>query len=90
VLIDLAFNTQSGTLGRALSFLDGSDTSLDGMSSAALQRTQDHLQQFGDAYARSFLAAVPEPGALGLVPALMLLGSRMASRKRRRRLGNVT
>jgi hypothetical protein len=32
VLIDLAFNTQSGSLGRALSFLDGSDTSLDGMS----------------------------------------------------------
>jgi hypothetical protein len=64
VLIDLAFNTQSGTLGRAMSFLDGSDRSVSGMNGAALRRVEDHLQQFGEAYARGFLAAVPEPGVL--------------------------
>src|SRR5204862_8349826 len=37
VLIDLAFNTQSGTLGRALSFLNG-DHSSPGMSDPSLQR----------------------------------------------------
>jgi hypothetical protein len=75
VLIDLAFNTQSGTLGRALSFLDGSDRDVDDMNDAALRRIEDHFQQFGDAYARSFIAAVPEPatmltGLLGITPLL--------------------
>jgi hypothetical protein len=81
VLIDLAFNTQSGTLRRALSFIDGSDRSAAGMNDPALRRVEDHLSEFGDAYARGFLAAVPEPTAVALatlavIPAL--------SRRRRR------
>ncbi|MBC8106858.1 MAG: hypothetical protein H7Z14_09740 [Anaerolineae bacterium] len=61
-LIDMAFNTQSGTLRRALSYLDGGDRSGDGMDSPALKVVEDHFERFGDAYASSFLAAVPEPG----------------------------
>src|SRR4029078_1514219 len=80
VLIDLAFNTQSGTLGRALAYLDGSDRSTAGMNGAALQRVMQDFGQFGGDYAGHFLAAVPEPvgmGAMLLVP--------IASLRRRRR-----
>jgi len=73
VLIDLAFNTQSGTLGRALGFLDGSDGSDSGISGAALQRVQQHLDQFGGEYASHFLAAVPEPTAVAWAGMMMLL-----------------
>jgi hypothetical protein len=66
VLIDLAFNTQSGTLGRALAFLEGSEGGADRMTGPALSRVRDHFQEFGDGYARSFLAAVPEPAGVGL------------------------
>jgi hypothetical protein len=80
VLIDLAFNTQSGTLGRALSFLDGSDVRVDSMSDPALRRVQQHFAEFGGDYASHFLAAVPEPTAVALANiALALL------RPRRRR-----
>jgi beta-glucanase (GH16 family) len=75
VLIDLAFNSQSGTLRRALNFLDGSDRSLNGMSDPALRKVEQHFDQFGDAYARHFLAAVPEPSCImtgGLASAGML------------------
>ena len=81
VLIDLAFNTQSGTLGRALSFLGGSDPGTGGMQGDALQRVVQHFDQFGDGYARSFLAAVPEPSALCLIG---LAASAAVSRRRRR------
>jgi hypothetical protein len=64
VLIDLAFSTQSGTLGRALRFLDGSDRDGADFTDPALRRLHQHFEQFGDGYARSFLSAVPEPGAL--------------------------
>jgi hypothetical protein len=83
VLIDLAFNTQSGTLGRALSFLDGSDTSVAGMTGPSLQRVEQHLAEFGTIYASHFLSAVPEPaltGALGLM-SLSLMNRRRASRR---------
>src|SRR4051812_42387517 len=92
VLIDLAFNTQSCTLGRALAFLDGSDHGLGGMSAASLQRVEEHLLQFGDAYAPTFLAAVPEPATMGMMMLILpsLLVSRPALRRRRRHCGNVS
>jgi autotransporter-associated beta strand protein len=80
VLIDLAFNTQSGTLGRALSFLDGADRSSSGMNAPGLRQVLEHFDQFGDGYARGFLAAVPEPSSL-----LILSISALASMSRRRR-----
>jgi hypothetical protein len=83
VLADLAFNTQSGTLGRALSFLDGSNTSSSGMSGAALERVQQHLDQFGSDYASHFLAAVPEPTTFALGGVVSLLT--MLPRRRRHR-----
>ena len=81
VLIDLAFNTQSGTLGRALSFIDGTDRSTGGMSDPALRRVEQHLDQFGDAYARGFLSAVPEPTAFALG---MIAVTGVLARRRRR------
>jgi fibronectin-binding autotransporter adhesin len=81
VLIDLAFNTQSGTLGRALSYLGG-DRSAAGMGGDALQRVVQDYARFGDAYARSFIATVPEPGAICLIGAA---ASAAISLRRRRR-----
>ena len=81
VLIDLAFNTQSGTLGRALSFLDGSDRSKAGMNDPALRQVRDHLDDFGSDYANHFLAAVPEPSAI-LCTGVVVLAT-MARRRRR-------
>jgi hypothetical protein len=60
-LIDLAFNTQSGTLVRAMSYLGGEDRTLRGMDTPSLQFVLDHCGQFGEPYAQSFLNAVPEP-----------------------------
>jgi hypothetical protein len=81
VLIDLAFNTQTGTLGRALSYLDGSDGSTASMNDPALRRVVQHAGQFGDAYARSFLAAVPEPATPGLMCVLPIFLKRARSRR---------
>jgi autotransporter-associated beta strand protein len=81
VLIDLAFNTQNGTLGRALSFLDGTDRSTHEMNASSLQKLEQHFDQFGEGYAHSFLAAVPEPAGLsGLALGLVAL----CNRRRRR------
>jgi hypothetical protein len=83
VLIDLAFNTQNGTLRRALAFLDGSDR-LHGMGEPALQARGDHLRQFGNDYASHFLAAVPEPasaGAIGLAAAALSFLPRRRARR---------
>jgi beta-glucanase (GH16 family) len=82
VLIDLAFNTQSGTLRRALAFLDGSDRSNAGMNDSALRKVEQHFQQFGDRYARSFIAAVPEPTTIALAGVLASAG--MLFRRNRR------
>jgi hypothetical protein len=82
VLIDLAFNTQSGTLGRALSFIDGTDRSAAGMNNPALQRLQQHFDEFGSDFGSHFLAAVPEPASLGLVVGALTLA---ASHRQRRR-----
>ncbi|CAN5375759.1 hypothetical protein BH09PLA1_BH09PLA1_15380 [soil metagenome] len=62
-LIDLNFNMQGRSLLRAMSYLDGSDRSDVGMDLPALALVENHLAQFGEAYAGSFLNAVPEPGA---------------------------
>jgi hypothetical protein len=78
VLIDLAFNTQSGTLGRALSYLgDPSSSATD----PAVRMLAKHAQQYGDAYAEHFIAAVPEPTVTWLW--LPLAGAAV----RRRRVG---
>ncbi|CAN5710043.1 hypothetical protein BH09PLA1_BH09PLA1_03190 [soil metagenome] len=73
-LIDLAFNTQNGTLRGAMSYLDGGDRSDADINEPALRLIREHFRQFGDAYASSFLHAVPEPGsgllALGVAAAL--------------------
>jgi len=80
VLIDLAFNTQNGTLGRALSFLNGDDWSGGDVSGPALRRVHLHFSEFGQEYARSFLAAVPEPSTVAMVLPLLAL---MPPRRRR-------
>jgi hypothetical protein len=67
VIMDLNFNEQAGSTLRAVSFLDGSDRGSDGMDSLALRKVQQHFTQFGTDYARSFLAAVPEPATVGFV-----------------------
>lgn len=72
-LIDLAFNTQSGTLRHAMSYLDGDDRSDDGMDAPSLQLVADHFQQFGNAYASTFLNTVPEPSSVALGGALSVL-----------------
>lgn len=72
-LIDLYFNLQSsGGLARAMSYLDGSDRSNAGMNGAALKLVMEHFDQFGAAYAGSFLSAVPEPVALLPLAGLVL------------------
>jgi hypothetical protein len=81
VLIDVAFNTQSGTLGRAVSYLNGDDRSGVGLDDPSVQQIVEHFTDFGLPYAQHFLAAVPEPGAMGLLlPVFAFLG------RRRRRL----
>ncbi|MBC8109325.1 MAG: hypothetical protein H7Z14_22265 [Anaerolineae bacterium] len=63
-LIDFNFNNQSGALARAISYLDGTDRSDHGMNSLSLKLVEEHLDQFGETYAASFLNAVPEPSTL--------------------------
>ncbi|MBC8105022.1 MAG: PEP-CTERM sorting domain-containing protein [Anaerolineae bacterium] len=80
-LIDLNFNNQSGlgALARAMSYLDGSDRSDVGMSDPGLKLVMEHFNQFGAAYAGSFLNAVPEPGTV-----LPLIAIGLACSRRRR------
>lgn len=81
-LVDVAFNNQSGSLRRALSYLDGGDRSNQGMNTPALQLVMNHFGQFGQSYATGFLNAVPEPAS---ALALSGLAALTASRRRRRR-----
>jgi hypothetical protein len=81
-LIDLAFNTQSGSLRRAMSYLDGGDPSERGMNTPALRMVHDHFDQFGEPYAGSLLAAVPEPTSL--IPTSLVLLATVRGRRRRR------
>src|SRR6185436_5136897 len=84
-LIDLAFNSQSGTLRRALSFLDGTDRSIAGMNDPALRKVEQHLQQFGEAYARSFIAAVPGPSTITIAGLVTSLAGLVRRKRRRQR-----
>jgi len=80
-VIDLAFNTQTGSLRRDMSYLDGGDRSDDGMNTPALRMVQEHYNQFGTAYAASFLSAVPEPASALLFGGLAaLVGMRRCRR----------
>jgi hypothetical protein len=85
VLIDVAFNLQTGTLGRAIEFVAGSLSASD-REAAGVRTVIAHLERFGDAYAASFLAAVPEPtAAVALLGVPALAGvSRMPRRRRQR------
>jgi hypothetical protein len=49
------------------------------MDAPSLRIVADHFQQFGNAYASSFLNAVPEPSGLALMGTLSVL-----TRRRRR------
>jgi hypothetical protein len=81
VLIDLFFNQQNGggnaALRRTQRWLAG-ESSPKGIEPNVLAVLERHREQFGSDYARSFVAAVPEPSALGLFGVLVFL-------KRRRR-----
>ncbi len=79
-LADLAFNEQDGTIARAASFLDGSDPSMRGMDSPALQKVVEHFAEFGAPYAGGFLNAVPEPTSSVTV----VVGAVVLQRRRRR------
>ena len=61
VLIDIAYNTQNGTLARAIAYLDGTDRSASGRARTGVQKVVEHFAEFGAEYANEFLAAVPEP-----------------------------
>jgi len=79
-LIDANFNSQSGTLPRLLSFMDGTDRNRSTMQGGGLQLALRDFDRFGEGYAAGVLAAVPEPAALACIALLTPL----ASRRRRR------
>lgn len=74
-LIDLAFNTQTGTLRQAMSYLQGGDRSDNGMDAPSLKIVADHFRRFGEAYASTFLNAVPEPSSVSVTIVLCMLGA---------------
>jgi hypothetical protein len=89
VIIDLNFNEQtagsSPLLRRVQSWLAG-----EGSLSAAdarlpgVELIREHLSEFGQDYARAFVAAVPEPtmlGIAGMVTSMTMLLSRPRSRR---------
>jgi hypothetical protein len=86
VLIDLGFNAQSGTLRRAMSYLDGGDRSSRGMDDPSLRFVEQHFARFGATYASSFLRSVPEPASAGAFGA-MALGALTNRRRRLPRAG---
>ena len=81
VLIDIAFNQQNGTLGRAVDWISGDDRSGSGRTATGVAEVIAHFDQFGLPYASAFLAAVPDPSALGMIFVPLVLA------RRRRRPG---
>ncbi len=81
-LIDNAFNAQSGTLARALAFVDGDRD--DFTASPAVAMVARHLAQFGPAYEIAIIAAVPEPDILAVPGAVMMLAFVRGTHRRRR------
>jgi hypothetical protein len=89
VLIDLGFNAQNGTLRRAQAYLSGDDRSMHGMSDdPALRMVAQHFEQYGVAYARGFLAAVPEPAHVALL-SLASFASTLPRRRHHRRRPSI-
>jgi hypothetical protein len=82
VLIDFAFNSQNGTLGHALSVIDGSELDRGSLNDPAVRMVQQHLAEFGQDYATHFAAAVPEPVSAAFV-AISAVG--LVTRRTRRR-----
>ena len=80
VLIDIAFNQQNGTLGRAIDWISGDDRSGSGRAATGVQIVSEHFDQLGAAYGQAFLATVPEPSALLIVPAIACLFRRRSRR----------
>ena len=85
VLIDLFFNQQNGggnaALRRAQRWLAG-ESSPKGIEPNVLAVLERHREQFGSDYARSFVAAVPEPTTLA---AWLLAASPLVRRRNRNR-----
>lgn len=73
-LIDAAYNSQNNSLPQALRYLGGEARDAAGMDSAALQMVVLHYEQFGEAYAHSFIASVPEPGSIALLAGMAIVG----------------
>lgn len=83
-LIDLAYNDQEGTLARATAWIDGTDRSTGDMNRPALSQVVSHYERFGQAYAASLLAAVPEPAT----PTVGIIGLSLLIRRGRRSAGS--
>jgi hypothetical protein len=80
VLIDITLDTQSGTLARAIGYIDGTDRTTASMS-AGLNELIQHWHGFGQPFASAILAAVPEPASV----APLGLAALTACRRNRRR-----
>jgi hypothetical protein len=83
VLIDIAFNTQSGTLGRAVDYLSGEDRGAPGLDDPAVAKVVQHFEQFGLPYAQQFVAAVPEPAGSPACATAFGFGATLWRRRRR-------
>ena len=84
IFIDSAFiNSGGGTqqLRRAIAYLDGTNPTLDGMNTPALEKLVEHVDDFGSAWASQMLQQLPEPASLGVIG--LAAGALMGRRRRR-------
>ena len=75
---DSAFGGDTSVINQLT--LGGSTNADRGMEDPALRLVQNHFQQFGNAYATSFLQAVPEPAA----SSVLMIGAAALLRRRQR------